>query len=181
MFLFLGDGVHQLTHKGSPVGGWSWSLPPVESIVLQALCLSDLMPWICFSLHCVIIRVWFRSSLNSLMAFPHSRLNQSSPAFHSRASMRLHLQKVFLVNKSLKIISLEDWTSLWRRIEGRGFSLTFLSVLHSLPKYIGDKVPDVLGWRPGMSTAWFKTFPAWRYFFFTYWIACHRFKKIYLA
>ena len=32
-------------------GGWSWSLPPVQchkppSIVLQALCLSDLIPWI---------------------------------------------------------------------------------------------------------------------------------------
>ena len=35
--------------------GWSWSPPPVwcyepPSIVLQALCLSDLIPWICFSL-----------------------------------------------------------------------------------------------------------------------------------
>ena len=35
--------------------GWSWSLPPVQcyqppSIVLQALCLSDLIPWIYFSL-----------------------------------------------------------------------------------------------------------------------------------
>ena len=35
--------------------GWSWSLPPVQcqeppSIVLQALCLSDLNPWIYFSL-----------------------------------------------------------------------------------------------------------------------------------
>ena len=34
--------------------GWSWSLPPVQchkplSIVLQALCLSDLIPWICLS------------------------------------------------------------------------------------------------------------------------------------
>ena len=34
---------------------WSWSLPPVQcheplSIVLQALCLSDLIPWIYFSL-----------------------------------------------------------------------------------------------------------------------------------
>ena len=39
---------------------WSWSLPPVKcheplSIVLQALCLSDLIPWICHS-HCIIIR-----------------------------------------------------------------------------------------------------------------------------
>ena len=35
--------------------GWLWSLPPVQcyeppSIVLQALCLSDLIPWICLSL-----------------------------------------------------------------------------------------------------------------------------------
>ena len=35
--------------------GWSWSLPPVKchkplSIVLQALCLSDLILWICLSL-----------------------------------------------------------------------------------------------------------------------------------
>ena len=35
--------------------GWSWSLPPVQcqkplSIVLQALCLSDLVPWIYFLL-----------------------------------------------------------------------------------------------------------------------------------
>ena len=34
---------------------WSWSLPPVQcheppSIVLQALCLSDIIPWICLSL-----------------------------------------------------------------------------------------------------------------------------------
>ena len=35
--------------------GWSWSLPPIQcheslSIVLQALCLSDLIPWIYLSL-----------------------------------------------------------------------------------------------------------------------------------
>ena len=35
--------------------GWSWSLTPVQcheplSIVLQVLCLSDLIPWICLSL-----------------------------------------------------------------------------------------------------------------------------------
>ena len=39
---------------------WSWSLPPVlcdgsPSIVLQALCLSDLIPWICHFL-CKTIR-----------------------------------------------------------------------------------------------------------------------------
>ena len=41
--------------------GWSWSLPPVPchespSIVHQALCLSDLIPWIYLSLHCIIVR-----------------------------------------------------------------------------------------------------------------------------
>ena len=46
------------------------SLPPVQcheplSIVLQALCLSDLVPWIYLSLP-----LWFRSYLNGLMAFP---------------------------------------------------------------------------------------------------------------
>ena len=40
--------------------GWSWSLPPVQcheppSIVLQALCLSELIPWIHLSFHCLII------------------------------------------------------------------------------------------------------------------------------
>ena len=35
--------------------GWSWSLPPVQcheppSIILQAICLSDLIPWIYWSL-----------------------------------------------------------------------------------------------------------------------------------
>ena len=40
--------------------GWPWSLPPVQchespSIVIQALCLSDLVLWICHS-HCIIIR-----------------------------------------------------------------------------------------------------------------------------
>ena len=39
--------------------GWSWSLPPVQcheppSIVHQSLCLSDLIPWICYY-HCIII------------------------------------------------------------------------------------------------------------------------------
>ena len=41
--------------------GWSWSFPPVQcheplSIFLQALCLSDLIPWIYLSLHYIIIR-----------------------------------------------------------------------------------------------------------------------------
>ena len=40
---------------------WSWSLSPVQwheswSLVLQALCLSDLIPWIYLSFHCIIIR-----------------------------------------------------------------------------------------------------------------------------
>ena len=50
--------------------GWSWSLPPIQchkppSIVLQALCLSDLILWIYFSLP-----LWFRSYLNGLVVFP---------------------------------------------------------------------------------------------------------------
>jgi len=50
--------------------GWSWSLPPIQcheppSIVLQALCLSDLIPWIYLSLslyNCLIyvIPEWSR-------------------------------------------------------------------------------------------------------------------------
>ena len=41
--------------------GWSWSLPLVQyrelpSIVLQALCLSDLIPWSISHFHCIIIR-----------------------------------------------------------------------------------------------------------------------------
>ena len=41
--------------------GWSWSLPSVQchellSRVLWAPCLSDLIAWIYFSLHCMIIR-----------------------------------------------------------------------------------------------------------------------------
>ena len=41
--------------------GWSWSLPPVQchippSIDLQALCLSDLNPWIYSHFHCIIVR-----------------------------------------------------------------------------------------------------------------------------
>ena len=40
--------------------GWFWSLPPVQcyeplSIVLQALCLSDLIPWICH-IHCITVK-----------------------------------------------------------------------------------------------------------------------------
>ena len=40
--------------------GWSWSLPPVQcheppSIVLQALCVSDLIPWIYCYFHCIIV------------------------------------------------------------------------------------------------------------------------------
>ena len=51
-------------------GGWFWSSPPVQcykplSIVLQPLCLPDLVPWICH-LHCIII-----SNLNVLMAFQY--------------------------------------------------------------------------------------------------------------
>ena len=51
--------------------GCSWSLPPEKchkplSVILQALCLSDLIPWIC-QFHCIIVRIWFRSYLNGLV------------------------------------------------------------------------------------------------------------------
>ena len=54
---------------------WSWSLPPVQcheppSIVNQALYLSNVIPWIYFSLPCIIVRVWFMSYLNGLVVFP---------------------------------------------------------------------------------------------------------------
>ena len=54
--------------------GWSWSLPPVQchlslSIVLQALCLSDIIPWIYCHSHSIIIRDLIRSYLNGLVAF----------------------------------------------------------------------------------------------------------------
>ena len=54
--------------------GWSWSLPPVQCheplfIILQALCISDLIPWICLSLP---LYNWkgFKSYLNGLVVFP---------------------------------------------------------------------------------------------------------------
>ena len=55
--------------------GWSWSLPPVQcheslSIVLQALCLSDLIPWIYLSLPLYNCKIWFRSYLNGQVVFP---------------------------------------------------------------------------------------------------------------
>ena len=56
--------------------GWSWSLPLVQcyeplSLVLQALCLSDLIPWIYLSLLLYNHKgIWFRSSLNGLVIFP---------------------------------------------------------------------------------------------------------------
>ena len=56
--------------------GWFLSLPPKQcyeplSIVLQAFCrLPDLIPWINSSVHCIIIRIWFRSYLNSLVICP---------------------------------------------------------------------------------------------------------------
>ena len=57
--------------------GWSWSLPPVQchesmSIVLQALCLSDLIPWIYLSLPLYnhkgfdLAHTW----MNGLVVFP---------------------------------------------------------------------------------------------------------------
>ena len=55
--------------------GWSWSLPPVQchklpSIVHQALCLSDLIPWICH-FHYIIVRdlIWVISEWSS--SFPY--------------------------------------------------------------------------------------------------------------
>ena len=55
--------------------GWSWSLPPVQcygplSIVLQALRLSDLIPWTYLSLPFLIVRDFLRSYLNGLVVFP---------------------------------------------------------------------------------------------------------------
>ena len=60
--------------RGSPC-----SLSPIQcheppSIVLQALCLSDLIPWIYLSLPLCLI--WFRSFLNGLVVF-HSFFNLS--------------------------------------------------------------------------------------------------------
>ena len=59
-------------------GRWSWSLPPVQcheplSIILQASCLSDLRPWIYFSLSLYNHKgyIWFRSYLNGLVIFPY--------------------------------------------------------------------------------------------------------------
>ena len=56
--------------------GMVWSLPPVQcyeplSIVLQALCLSDLIPWIYFSLPLYNHKGFDRSYLNGLMVFPY--------------------------------------------------------------------------------------------------------------
>ena len=55
--------------------GWSWSLPPVQcheplALVLQALCLSDVIPWICLSLLLYNFKGFGFGPLNSLMAFP---------------------------------------------------------------------------------------------------------------
>ena len=55
--------------------GWSWSLSPVQwheppSIVHQALCLSDLVPYSISYFHCIIIGIWFRSYLKGLVVFP---------------------------------------------------------------------------------------------------------------
>ena len=54
--------------------GWIWSLPPIQchelsSIVLQALCLSDLIPCIYLSLP-LYDHKGFKSYLNDLMVFP---------------------------------------------------------------------------------------------------------------
>ena len=54
---------------------WSWSLPYLQcqepsSIVLQALCLSDLFPWIYLSLPLYYHEIWFSPYLNGLVVFP---------------------------------------------------------------------------------------------------------------
>ena len=56
------------------MGGLSWSLSPVQchkppSIILQALCLSDLIPWCICHFHCIIIRDLIRSYLNGFPYF----------------------------------------------------------------------------------------------------------------
>ena len=55
--------------------GWLWSLPPVQYhkplfIALQALCLSDLIPWIYLSVLLYNCRDFIRSSLSGLVVFP---------------------------------------------------------------------------------------------------------------
>ena len=56
--------------------GWSWSLPPVQclkplSIILQALCLSDLLPWVYLSLTLYNHKGFdYGSYLNCLVVFP---------------------------------------------------------------------------------------------------------------
>ena len=56
--------------------GWSWSLPPLQchepsSLVLQALCLSDLVPWIYLSLPLYNHEGFdLGSYLNGLVVFP---------------------------------------------------------------------------------------------------------------
>ena len=55
--------------------GWSWSLPPVQCheplfIVLQAVCLSDLIPWMYLSLPLCNHKGFDRSYLNGLVVFP---------------------------------------------------------------------------------------------------------------
>ena len=72
--------------------GWSWSLTPVQyheplSIVLQALCLSDLITWICLLLplykgfnlgHTVVLEKTFESPLDCKEIQPvHSKGDQS--------------------------------------------------------------------------------------------------------
>ena len=55
--------------------GWLWSLPPVQYhkplfIALQALCLSDLIPWIYLSVLLYNCRDFIRSYLSGLVVFP---------------------------------------------------------------------------------------------------------------
>ena len=69
--------------------GWSWSLPPAQchkplSIVLQAFCLSDVIPWIYFSLP-LYNHKGFKSYLNWSSGFPY--LVQFKPEFGNKNFM----------------------------------------------------------------------------------------------
>ena len=104
--------------------GWSWSLPPVQchkppSLVLQALCLSDLIPWIYLLLLLYNCEV-FKSYLNGLVVFPISNnLGESSGEFwqnvvHWRREWQA--TSVFLIwephkqNEKAKRYDTERWT-----------------------------------------------------------------------
>ena len=80
---------------------WSWSVPPIQfykclSIVLQALCLSDITPWIYLSLPLLKHkRVWFRWYLNGLVIFPTFLILSLNFAISSSWSVRSQLPVLF--------------------------------------------------------------------------------------